>query len=314
MRPDVLVGGRAELEAGLEGVTHVLSVGGADPPSALAGGALRVELLDEEDADLLGALPRCCAFLAAAEEDGGTALVCCEAGVSRAPAVVAAWLVKREALGVVEALAAVRFARPSARPNDGFVAQLELWATMGCRLDAWHPAFRAHRLAQLGKRYRDEGHVPEAELFALEDDGEVAPVDEAAAAAAAAVRCRRCRRLVATSRQLVPHDKGPGAGAFTHHQQRSGSGGAAQGGECGSVFVEPLRWMGPLLVSGAVEGKLGCPGCDARLGAFNWSGLQCSCGRWVTPGFVLHSRSVDIDAACGPVAALPVRAAVPRLR
>lgn len=46
---------------------------------------------------------------------------------------------------------------------------------------------------------------------------------------------------------------------------------------------------------GALEGKLSCAHCDARLGYFNWAGIQCSCGSWITPAFQLHKSRVDIS-------------------
>ena len=38
-----------------------------------------------------------------------------------------------------------------------------------------------------------------------------------------------------------------------------------------SLFLEPMIWMQEAIV-GAVQGKLYCPNCQARLGSFNWSG------------------------------------------
>ena len=42
-----------------------------------------------------------------------------------------------------------------------------------------------------------------------------------------------------------------------------------------------------------VEGKLACPKCATRLGSFNWSGAQCSCGAWVTPAVQVVRSRVD---------------------
>jgi dual specificity phosphatase 12 len=44
---------------------------------------------------------------------------------------------------------------------------------------------------------------------------------------------------------------------------------------------------------GMVESKLQCVKCEARLGNFNWAGMQCSCGTWVNPAFQLHKSRVD---------------------
>lgn len=67
-----------------------------------------------------------------------------------------------------------------------------------------------------------------------------------------------------------------------------------------SIFTEPLRWMEGI-TGGAVQGKLYCPSCQARLGSFNWSGSQASSGRWVVPAFQLHLSKLDEEAPASHV-------------
>lgn len=62
--------------------------------------------------------------------------------------------------------------------------------------------------------------------------------------------------------------------------------------KCSGYFVEPLTWMEPALESGQVSGKLFCP-CGAKIGTFDWAGVQCGCKEWVTPGFCIHRSRVD---------------------
>lgn len=64
---------------------------------------------------------------------------------------------------------------------------------------------------------------------------------------------------------------------------------------CTSYFVEPLSWMGSVLQTGAIGGRLTCPAqkCGAKLGSFDWAGQQCSCGAWVVPAFSLNASKVD---------------------
>uniref|UniRef100_A0A803MXK4 Uncharacterized protein n=1 Tax=Chenopodium quinoa TaxID=63459 RepID=A0A803MXK4_CHEQI len=50
--------------------------------------------------------------------------------------------------------------------------------------------------------------------------------------------------------------------------------------ECSAIFVEPLKWM-QTVQEGYVWEKLYCMGCKSRLGSFNWTGMQCSCGAWM---------------------------------
>lgn len=44
---------------------------------------------------------------------------------------------------------------------------------------------------------------------------------------------------------------------------------------------------------GCVGDKLQCIGCKARLGSFNWAGMQCNCGAWIIPAFQLHKSRID---------------------
>ncbi|KAG6407284.1 hypothetical protein SASPL_130270 [Salvia splendens] len=54
--------------------------------------------------------------------------------------------------------------------------------------------------------------------------------------------------------------------------------------ECSSIFVEPMKWM-EALEEGCVGDKLQCIGCKARLGSFNWAGIN--------PAFQLHKSRLD---------------------
>lgn len=62
---------------------------------------------------------------------------------------------------------------------------------------------------------------------------------------------------------------------------------------CSSYFLsETLPWMDDAFLE---EGKIHCPNakCQSRLGSFQWSGSQCSCGTWVTPSIKLTKSRVD---------------------
>ncbi|XP_021294879.1 probable inactive dual specificity protein phosphatase-like At4g18593 [Herrania umbratica] len=101
-------------------------------------------------------------------------------------------------------------------------------------------------------------------------------------------RCKKCRRIVASEESIVPHERGKGEQCFKW-RKRSGE---KEPTQCSSVFVEPLKWMQPVQ-EGYVEEKLQCMGCKARLGSFNWAGMQCNCGAWVNPAFQLHKNRLD---------------------
>ncbi|XP_010518801.1 PREDICTED: probable inactive dual specificity protein phosphatase-like At4g18593 [Tarenaya hassleriana] len=101
-------------------------------------------------------------------------------------------------------------------------------------------------------------------------------------------RCKNCRRIVAAEENIVAHEPGKGEECFKW-KKRSGD---SEQVNCSSVFVEPMKWM-QTVQDGNVEEKLHCMGCNARLGYFNWAGMQCSCGAWVNPAFQLHKSRLD---------------------
>lgn len=132
------------------GITHVINVA-KELPSRFRGSNdcsgrgllryLRLGVLDECDADLYSHLDVCVAFLDEARaaaldasasteqghDDGHGALVHCYMGRSRSVTVAAAYVASVLGCSSSEALEAVRGRRPDARPNAGFVRQLEAW-------------------------------------------------------------------------------------------------------------------------------------------------------------------------------------------
>lgn len=66
-------------------------------------------------------------FIAAARARGGAVLVHCYAGQSRSAALVIAYLMQAEGLGLMDAWQLTRAGRPCAQPNSGFLRQLALY-------------------------------------------------------------------------------------------------------------------------------------------------------------------------------------------
>uniref|UniRef100_A0A0E0RDE7 protein-tyrosine-phosphatase n=1 Tax=Oryza rufipogon TaxID=4529 RepID=A0A0E0RDE7_ORYRU len=109
-----------------------------------------------------------------------------------------------------------------------------------------------------------------------------------------AYRCKKCRRIIAVQGNVVSHTPGEGESCFQWQNKRKGERSYSKEQDCSSLFVEPLKWMTPV-EDGALEGKLSCIHCGARLGYFNWSGIQCNCGSWITPAFQISKSKVDIS-------------------
>ncbi|XP_024142330.1 dual specificity protein phosphatase 19 [Oryzias melastigma] len=83
-----------------------------------------VSILDHPDTDLLPYIQECCDFIQQARKEKGVVLIHCNAGVSRAPAVVIGYLMACEGQSFDEALSLVQSVRPASAPNPGFLEQL----------------------------------------------------------------------------------------------------------------------------------------------------------------------------------------------
>jgi dual specificity phosphatase 12 len=111
--------------------------------------------------------------------------------------------------------------------------------------------------------------------------------------------------LLADEGNMIPHEPGAGQIAFSYNKRSSpfnqntkvvkgGAALASMGGRntCNSHFIEPMEWIAGM-GDGSIEGKISCPKCASKLGSYNWSGIPCSCGTWVSPAFVIHKNKVD---------------------
>jgi dual specificity phosphatase 12 len=143
-------------------------------------------------------------------------------------------------------------------------------------------------------------------------------------------RCKKCRRIIAAEDNVISHTPGEGNSSFEWQEKRKGGRTYNKEQDCSSLYVEPLKWMTPgkplvnsslsvnyfnndvvhslspicslsafvrdrAVEDGALEGKLSCIHCGARLGYFNWSGIQCNCGSWITPAFQISKSKVDVS-------------------
>lgn len=98
--------------------------------------------------------------------------------------------------------------------------------------------------------------------------------------------CRKCRTVLFGIDSLNEH--APAKHSFSYRKQASSNTNTIT---CQSMFlVESLPWMGD---TNANEGKFGCPRCHSKLGGWNWSGAQCSCGTWVVPAIQIPTSRMD---------------------
>jgi len=101
--------------------------------------------------------------------------------------------------------------------------------------------------------------------------------------------CRMCRTILLGENNLaVEHIQNQ------HHFKRRSHKFAQIEGSCQSLFCDEsvLKWLAP--EGENVEGKLTCSKCSVKIGHWNWSGAQCSCGTWVVPAIQIPLGKVDI--------------------
>ena len=287
---------------------------------------LQIALEDSVDADLLSILHETTTFFSNAKEEDEKILVFCNAGMSRSVAVALAYIVwkkakkidgKKKENGSVEdttnedsidgsvlverALRDVREKYPQASPNEGFLEQLELWCNMGCRLVATDETYKLFKHSQLERIRRERGCVDRG---AVDEDPEKEMSNGATGSISQYYSCRKCRRVLATSKNVLEHEAGTGIDAFSWRQRRRGNDSGATGASsssCSSIFVSPITWMmldqteeNEPVIFQKNSGKIHCPKCRSKIGAFTWSGERCNCGAFVAPSF--HIQKAKLDA------------------
>ena len=289
---------------------------------------LQIALEDSVDADLLSIVHETTTFFSNAKEEDEKILVFCNAGVSRSVAVALAYIVwkkakkkmdgKKKENGRVEdttnedsidgsvlverALRDVREKYPQASPNEGFLEQLELWCNMGCRLVATDETYKLFKHSQLERIRRERGCVDRG---AVDEDPEKEMSNGATGSINQYYSCRKCRRILATSKNVLEHEAGTGIDAFSWRQRRRGNDSGATTGasssSCSSIFVSPITWMmldqteeNEPVIFQKNSGKIHCPKCRSKIGAFTWSGERCNCGAFVAPSF--HIQKAKLDA------------------
>ncbi|KFY53016.1 hypothetical protein V496_07987 [Pseudogymnoascus sp. VKM F-4515 (FW-2607)] len=262
-----------------------------------------VQIDDVDDENLIEHFPRVVQFIKDALAEGGGVLIHCAMGKSRSVSLAIAYLLAtRPSLTPFTALSLIRQTRPHADPNSGFMTQLDLWKRCGCTPDLESSAIYQRWLyATEVELSTSIGRAPDRLRFEDEEKAKDGSATESADATKA-MRCRRCRTLLAKEEYIVEHD--PKAPAEEDSSSTAplplpnpdAAAASASSVACGHFFLQALSWMRPALETGELEGRLLCPNlkCEALVGRWNWKGLRCSCGVWVTPAFAVQKGRVDL--------------------
>ncbi|ESW97614.1 Protein phosphatase [Ogataea parapolymorpha DL-1] len=179
-------------------------------------------------------------------------LIHCNAGCSRSPTILAAFLMKYYQMSLKVALYAMKRVKSDVCPNDTFLHQLKLYEELGCqdstKILEGIPTYK-QMVLELGCD-NHEALVKSDDLYG--DDSTNINVSSV-------LRCRRCRGMLANSTSFIPHEPPSGdkdkqaffvKNAFKSKRVRNIQRGA---NECTHYFVEPLKWMQPELSLSELE-------------------------------------------------------------
>lgn len=230
----------------------------------------------------------------------GNILVHCQVGMSRSVSIVISYMVIVLGFTVDQSLKVIRERRPWACPNNGFMDQLmELqqevldgkWKDNSYIQTAQfhHDLIKKRQAYSIQEYATSEAALQQKikeRLAMKENESNVLPElltkkDENV------FRCKKCRKILFSSQNLEFHQQGNSDSALY------GSKGInVCVKECTSYFLDSdLEWLPRS--EGVLAGKINCDKCGYKIGNFNWSATQCSCGIWITPAFQVHKSKVD---------------------
>lgn len=125
-------------------------------------------------------------------------------GKSRSATVVIAYLMNKYGISTAQALEQIRQSRPLCEPNEGFMAQLELYHEMNTPSDVHAmPSYQRWLYQREVEMSRACGQAPEADKIRFEDEHQQPSDTENAGFD---LRCRKCRydyTLTSTSRHHI---------------------------------------------------------------------------------------------------------------
>lgn len=179
----------------------------------------------------------------------------CQAGESRSCTLLAAILMKTQAISSAEALSRVKEIRPQVQINTGFHYQLQLYEEMNYEIDLLHPKYRKFKAWSLSCTREASSQFTDQ----FEED----PIHTTQPH----LRCGHCRR------KLVIYNP-----EINHVQCTK------------SYLVPPTQWM----QASDLQGKLHCPRCKHKVGAYMWQGRPCQCNEYIAPYFSLSASKVDL--------------------
>ncbi|KAI0066919.1 hypothetical protein BV25DRAFT_1795762 [Artomyces pyxidatus] len=166
----------------------------------------QILLDDTDDADILQHFIPSITFIQAELDKGRGVLVHCHAGMSRSATIAAAYVMYSQNLDVSGALDLIRQVRPSIQPNEGFMAQLEIFHEASYKVSRRDKATRMFYLERAVEEILNgDGSAPETDMFAKFPR---TPTDSAPATPGGPrrrIRCKMCRTELASREHMLDH-------------------------------------------------------------------------------------------------------------
>jgi len=202
-------------------------------------------------------------------------------GVSRSAALVISYLIRKYDISPETALLRVKRIRPSVQPNEGFMSQLAMYHIL-LRLNQLDSIVTRSYFLSKTRTKISEGYTQDEIISAFSLKDPRAP----------ALKCKKCRYTLAFHGDIINHKSGEDPDwreenwvTFALHDERYNY-------SCTKAFfVIPMNWMD---LHGGLKGKLQCPKCDSKVGAFDWlQNVKCPCNASFLPSFYLIASKVD---------------------
>ncbi|CAF0847187.1 unnamed protein product [Adineta ricciae] len=286
-------------------ITHILSVINSDLPTDINGKYTRkhIRVEDVETTDLLIEFDACYDFIsnALAENETNNVLIHCLAGVSRSATIACMWLMRRYKLSADVALKRLTAARPVVHPNLSFAAQLYLFEQMNHQLDVNHDLYRGFQFERARAIYLDydtemNGVDAKNTLRQQYRQAFALPHGHAQCTVIKTYLCRQCRKELFTNADVSRHSKGIGLFDWFMKYGSDRCLKLPTDKECEeTIFTHCLDWLMTQIDTpeNRHSNSIKCPSCSTTVGHYDLNGLKCSCGRWVTPGFLFDVKQIE---------------------
>eukprot|EP01083_Nonionella_stella_P257992 882444_1 len=103
-----------------------------------------------------------------------------------------------------------------------------------------------------------------------------------------AYTCAKCRIALFSDRSVRSHEPKEDHSQFYRKKWNDGT--TPTTSDCHSYFIDQVESLADFSTN---AGKLSCPKCRFKIGHFDHSGTQCSCGAWVVPAIQVIKSKVD---------------------